>query len=154
LASGTETTFDHVDSYQFSKQGNALAFVCEAADQDTIGADAGLYYYDLTTRDVHHIGKGKGTYTNIAFDESASKLAFTADKSPEKSLQKAFKLYYYTPEKDTAVVIAQAHTPGIPNHWSVSGNGEVRFSKNGEKIFFGIAPIPPVKDTTLVAFEH
>ena len=154
VTSGTETTFDRVKTYQFSKQGNVLVFVRDAAEKDTIGTDAGLYYYDLATHTSHHISKGKGSYKNMAFDESASQLAFVADKSAEKSLQKTFNLYYYVPGRDTATVIAQAHTPGIPSNWSVSGDGEIRFSKNGEKLFFGIAPIPPVKDTTLVEFEH
>ncbi len=151
LASGEETTFERVETYHFSKDGNALVFVRDAAEKDSIGADAGLYYYDLATKQSRPISHGKGVYKNIAFDESASQLAFTADKSPEKSLRKAFELYYYAPDRDTAVTIAHV---GIPQNWCVSGDGDVRFSKNGEKLFFGIAPIPPVKDTTLVEFEH
>ncbi|MFC7522837.1 prolyl oligopeptidase family serine peptidase [Parapedobacter sp. GCM10030251] len=154
LPSGEETTFERVDSYLFNKEGTALVFVRNAAEKDSVGADAGLYYYDLATKASHHISRGKGVYKNIAFDESAGQLAFTADKSPEKSLQKAFKLYYYVPAQDTAIIIADTHTEGVPPDWYVSGNGDVRFSKNGEKLFFGIAPIPPTKDTTLVEFEH
>ena len=154
LASGNETTFERVDMYHFNKDGNALVFVRTAAEKDSIGADAGLYYYDLVSDAAHHISRGKGVYKNIAFDESTSQLAFTADKSPEKSLQKAFKLYYYTPAQDTAIVIADAYTNGVPSNWYISGDGDVRFSKNGKKLFFGIAPVPRVKDTTLVEFEH
>ena len=154
VASGTDTVIDRVESYEFSTDGNALAYVRTAADKDSIGADAGLYYYDLATGQSRHISRGKGTYNNIAFDEESAQLTFTADKSPTKSLQKAFDLYYYTPGQDSAVVIASRTTRGVPQGWYVSGNGDVRFSKNGEKLFFGLAPIPRVKDTTLVAFEH
>src|SRR5690606_6674768 len=155
LPSGEESTFDRVETYEFSKQGNALAFVRETGEQDTIGAATGMYYYDLANRTAHPISSGKGKYKNIAFDESGSQLAFTADKSPKKSIKEAFKLYYYeTEHADTAREIANAHLPGMPHNWSISGNGTVRFSKNGEKLFFGIAPIPPVKDTSLVEFEH
>lgn len=154
LPSGEETTFERVNTYHFNKDGSALVFVRDAAEKDSIGADAGLYYFDPATRKSRHISRGKGTYKNIAFDESATQLAFTADKSPEKSLQKAFNLYYYTPAQDTALIIANARTKGIPANWYISGDGDVRFSKNGNKLFFGIAPIPPIKDTTLVEFEH
>jgi dipeptidyl aminopeptidase/acylaminoacyl peptidase len=44
-------------------------------------------------------------------------------------------------------------TAGIPSGWSVSENGTPRFSKNGEKLFFGTAPIPAPKDTNIVEFE-
>ena len=154
LASGADTTIDRVEAYEFSIDGNALVYVKKAAEKDSIGADAGLYYYDLTTGQSRHISRGKGAYTNLTFDEEAAQLAFTADKSPEKSLQKAFDLYYYTPGQDSAIIIASRTTQGVPQGWHVSGSGKVRFSKNGEKLFFGITPIPRVKDTTLVEFEH
>lgn len=154
LTDGEETTIERVETYYFSKDGHVLVYVRTAAEKDSIGTDAGLYYYDLATKTSRHISRGKGVYKNIAFDESASQLAFVADKSPEKSLQKTFNLYYYTSDQDTAVIIAHRQTAGMPQHWSVSGEGNVRFSKNGAKLFFGVAPIPAVKDTTLVEFEH
>lgn len=154
LATGVETTSERVDTYLFSNDGKALAFVRVPEEKDSIGADAGLYYYPLQSSQPRQISRGKGTYKNIAFDDNGTQLAFTADKSPEKSLQKHFNLYYYTPDQDTAIIIVHRTTNGIPSQWDISGNGDVRFSKNGEKLFFGIAPIPPVKDTTLVEFEH
>lgn len=154
LASGADTAIDRVETYIFNTAGTALAYVRESTEKDSVGADAGLYYYDLTTHQSWHISRGKGKYKNIAFDEPSEQLAFIADKSPEKSLQQAFNLYYYTPGQDSAIVMAGRTTPGIPQGWYLSGNGNVRFSKNGEKLFFGIAPIPRIKDTTLVEFEH
>jgi len=154
LSTGEEVTFDRVDSYDFSKAGDALVFSRKAREKDSVAADAGLYYYDFAEKTARHISKGKGKYKNITFDETASQLAFTADKSPEKSLIEDVSLYYYTPDQDTAIVIAHRTTNGVPQGWQVSGDGSVRFSKNGDKLFFGIAPIPPVKDTTLVEFEH
>ncbi len=154
LASGEETALERVDTYEWSKDGKALVYVRPAEEKDSIGKDAGVYYYQLETGESRHITRGKGEYKHIAFDESGSQIAFTADKSPEKSLRKAFKLYYYVPGQDTATAIADERTNGVPAHWYISGDGNVRFSKNGEKLFFGIAPIPPVKDTTLVEFEH
>lgn len=154
LPSGADTAIARVDTYAFSTDGKALVYVTKAEEKDSIGADAGVYYYDFATRQARHISRGTGTYKNITFDDASAQLAFTADKSPEKSLQKAFKLYYYTPGQDSAIVLASRTTSGIPQAWHVSGEGDVQFSKNGEKLFFGIAPIPPVKDTTLVEFEH
>src|SRR5690606_22443659 len=123
-----------------------LVFVRKAEEKDSIGLDAGLYYYDLATKQSRHISSGKGTYKNITFDDASAQLAFTADKSPEKSLQKAFDLYYYAPGQDSAIIIASRTTQGVPQGWHVSGAGDVRFSSTGEKLFFGIAPIPRVKD--------
>ena len=154
LSGGEDTVLERVSAYQFSRKGRTLAFVREAAEKDSIAADAGLYVFDVATRSARHISRGKGVYKNIVFDDAAVQLAFTADKSPEKSLQKNFKLYYFAPEQDSALIIADKHTHGVPNNWYISGDGEVRFSKSGTKLFFGLAPVPRVKDTTLVEFEH
>src|SRR5690606_2744229 len=149
-----DTTIERVADYAFSNDGSTLVYVRTAAEKDSIGADAGLYYHDLATGQSRRISSGKGTYNHLTFDDASGQLAFTADKSPEKSLQKSFSLYYYTPGRDSAVIVASISSTGIPQGWNVSGNRDVRFSKNGEKLFFGVAPIPPVKDTTLVEFEH
>jgi dipeptidyl aminopeptidase/acylaminoacyl peptidase len=37
--------------------------------------------------------------------------------------------------------------------WAVSGDGKVYFSKSGDNLFFGTAPIPKPADTTIVDFE-
>jgi len=154
LPSGADTTVERVDDYEFSADGKALVYVRKAEEKDSVGADAGIYYYDLAARQSRHISSGRGDYKNITFDDAATQLAFTADKGPGKSLQKAFKLYYFAPGQDSAIVISSRTTNGMPEGWHVSGDGDIRFSKNGEKLFFGIAPVPRVKDTTLVEFEH
>ncbi len=154
LETGEETAFERVDTYYFSKDGNLLVYVRKEADKDSIGADAGVYAYNLLTQENRHLKSGKGTYKNITLDETGTQIAFTADYSPEKSLSTAFELYYYTSGQDSATSLVRTGSRGVPQAWHVSGDGNVRFSKNGEKLFFGIAPIPPVKDTTLVEFEH
>lgn len=154
LETGEENSFERVDSYFFSKDGSLLVYVRKEAEKDSVGADAGVYAYNLLTQENRHLKGGKGVYKNIVIDESASQIAFTADQSPEKSLTKNFQLYYFTTGQDSATVLVDANSRGVPQNWYVSGDGNVQFSNNGEKLFFGIAPIPPVKDTTLVEFEH
>lgn len=114
---------------------------------------AGLFLYTIKENKLKQISRGRGTYRQITFDQQGIQLAFTAEKSPEKALQKPYSLYYYTAERDTANIIASISSTGMPTNWNVSGEGKLQFSKNGEKLFFGIAPIPPVKDTTIVDFE-
>lgn len=153
LISGEESIFKNVENYSFNKDGSLLYFTQKAHAEDSISADAGLYTYELANQRLKHISKGKGDYRNITFDENGKQLAFTAYKGSEKSLTKLFSLYYYNTSADTAIVLADTNAIGIPTNWAVSGNGEIRFSDNGEKLFFGLAPIPAVKDTTLVDFE-
>jgi dipeptidyl aminopeptidase/acylaminoacyl peptidase len=153
LANGSERVFKNVESYNFNKAGNLLYFVQKATEGDSIAKDAGLYTYEPANQKLKHISQGKGDYKNITFDENGKQLAFTAYKGSEKSLRKLFNLYYYKGSADTAIILANTNTTGVPTDWSVSENGQIRFSDDGEKLFFGLAPIPAIKDTSLVDFE-
>lgn len=154
LSDEQEEVFEEVSDYYFDDAGNQLVFV--RANKDTTNktpTNAGLFLYLIKEKQLKQISRGSGTYQHIAFDETGNQLAFAAEKSPEKALQKPYSLYYYTPDRDTATILADVSSSGMPQNWNVSGERKLRFSKNGEKLFFGIAPIPPVKDTTIVDFE-
>jgi dipeptidyl aminopeptidase/acylaminoacyl peptidase len=153
LSNSQEKVFENVENYSFNKDGKRVYFVQKAKEKDSIAADAGLYIYDLVNEQLTHISKGKGEYKNITFDKEGKQIAFTAYKGSEKSLSKTFNLYYYNSSTDTATILVNANTKNIPENWSVSENGQLRFSDDGKKLYFAMAPIPPIKDTTLVDFE-
>jgi dipeptidyl aminopeptidase/acylaminoacyl peptidase len=153
LLNGKKRSFNYVTEYQLSKNGRWLAFAVTAPKKakDVV---SGLFVYDVDKGSLKTVSTGRGNYRNITFDDDGKQLAFTAEKNAEKALVKPFKLYYYTPGKDSATVIAQEGSAGMPVKWAVSGDGKVYFSKSGNKLFFGNVPIPKPADTTLVEFEH
>ena len=152
LIDGSETTFKYATDYIISKNGRHLAYVCTGTKKDTVNKP-GVYWYNISQKKLIKVSSGIGQYKNLSFDEDAKQLAFLSEKAPAKALQKFYDLYYYRPAQDSAFVIADRNTPGMPLKWSVSDNGKVFFSKNGAKLFFGTAPIPAAKDTSIVDFE-
>lgn len=152
LKTAAERSFKYVTEYQVSKNGKWIAFAvtAPAKQKETV---SGLYLFDSEKNTVKQLSTGRGNYRNISIDDAGRQVAFTAEKNPEKALVKPFKLYYYNTAKDSAEVIAAAGSAGIPNNWAVSGDGKVSFSKSGNSLFFGTAPIPKPADTTLVDFE-
>ncbi|ULT24351.1 hypothetical protein KUH03_35950 [Sphingobacterium sp. E70] len=154
LNSGDSVQFSLVDQYEWNKNGTKLVFSKKTDAKDSLSRESGVYLYDIATKNLKKISTGKGEYKNFSFDETGNQLAYLGDLSKEKALVKNYNLYYYTNGIDTAQYLATKNSSGIPKNWAVSGDGNIRFSKNGEKLFFGIAPIPRVKDTTLVDFEH
>lgn len=154
FTAGVDTMFERIDTYQFNKNGDKMVYVRKAADKDSIAADAGLFIYDVAGKQSVKVSGGKGEYKSIALNEDENQLAFLAYKGDDKALFKPHSLYHYQMGADSAVIIADMNKAGIPQNWHVGASGSVRFSKDGEKIFFGIAPIPLQKDTTLVDFEH
>lgn len=141
------------DTYYFDDNEKHLVFSKKGADKDTTNI-AGLYVYDLNNKTQKKISNGKGTYKNINFDDLSQRLVFAADKSPEKALTKDFKIYNFNWQTDTAQILIDKNSNGIPSNWYVSGDANLSFSADGKKLFLGLAPIPKVKDTTLVEFEH
>jgi dipeptidyl aminopeptidase/acylaminoacyl peptidase len=154
LNSGDSVQFSSVDQYEWNKNGSKIVFSKKIDSKDSLSKESGVYLYEIATKKLKKISNGKGSYKNFKFDESGNQLAYLGDLSNEKALLKNYNLYYYTNGIDTAQYLATKTSNGIPKNWAVSGDGDIRFSKNGEKLFFGIAPIPRVKDTTLVDFEH
>jgi len=152
LKTAAERSFKYVTEYQVSKNGKWIAFAvtAPAKQKETV---SGLYLFDLEKNAVKQLSTGRGNYRNISIDDAGRQVAFTAEKNPEKALVKPFKLYYYNTAKDSAEVIAAVGSAGIPNNWAVSGDGKVSFSKSGNSLFFGTAPIPKPADTTLADFE-
>ena len=154
LNSGDSVQFSSVDQYEWNKNGSKIVFSKKTDSKDSLSKESGVYLYEIATKKLKKISNGKGNYKNFKFDESGNQLAYLGDLSNEKALLKNYSLYYYSNGIDTAQYLATKTSNGIPKNWAVSGDGDIRFSKNGEKLFFGIAPIPRVKDTTLVDFEH
>lgn len=153
LETGKTNRFTDVDEYYISPDEKYVVFVKKYDKKDSLKNDI-LHLYDVERGESKVISFGKGTYKGFTFDDAAAQLVFLADKSPEKSLQKDFKVYHYDFTTDTATVLIDRSQAGIPEGWFVSGNGNLRFDSAGERLFLGIAPIPLVKDTTLVEFEH
>ncbi len=145
--------FWKTDSYFFSNDEKYLVFSKKTETKDSSNAD-GLYIYDLAKKSLKKISNGRGVYKNITFDDQSNRLSFLADKSPEKALQKDFRLYLYHIGQDTAHVIVDKNTKGVPPEWYVSGDGQLSFDESSKRLFLGLAPIPAVKDTSLVDFEN
>jgi dipeptidyl aminopeptidase/acylaminoacyl peptidase len=151
LTTGKTKTFKYVTEYQLTKNGKLLAFSVTAPRKSK--DKSGLFVYDLEKDELKQVSNGRGTYRSMVFDDAGKELAFTAEKNPEKALVKPFKLYYYNTTKDSAESIAAPNSLGMPDHWAVSGDSRVFFSKTGNNLFFGTAPIPKPADTTIVDFE-
>lgn len=152
LITGVERSYKFVTDYAFSKDGKQLVFACSGS-KDAQSAK-GVFLLNTETGILKTLVKGKGTFKGFIFDEESEKLAFLGDLSSEKSEIKDFNVYYNSIKLDTAQILVDADIPGMPAKHSISGDGNLTFSKDGTKLFFGIAPIKKPKDTTLVDFEN
>lgn len=153
LITGTERTFKYVSDYTFNKTGKQLVFACTGSKKDKSAAE-GVFLLNTEKGTVKTLVKGKGNFKNFLFNEEGEYLVFLGERSPEKKEIKDFNIYYSAPALDTAQILIDNEITGMPAKWAVSGDGKLNFSKDGNKLFFGIAPVRTPKDTTLVDFEN
>lgn len=153
LTSGAERRFKFVSDYEFSKDGKQLVYASAGSKTDKT-APTGVFIFQPEKAKLKTLVARKGTYKNFVFDEDGEHVAFLGEHSPEKAQIKEYNIYYNSLSLDTAQVLVENDFPGMPAKWVVSGDGKLTFNKDGDKLFFGIAPARTPKDTTLVDFEH
>lgn len=155
LTSGDTMVFPLVSEYFFNKKGNVLLMETtkKASDNKVKPAVVKLNLNNSSSRVVL---TGFNDAKSYRMDEAGMQLAFIAESdSSAKSLQKFYKLFYHKEGADSAVAIADKNTTGMPANYTISENAHaVGFSKSGNRLFFGTAPVLPVKDTLTPEFER
>ena len=166
LATGKETRIAEAVEYAWNKPGTWLAYGVSSKSPENDGAFA----FEAAAGRTVALLKGLGNYKNLTFDEKGGQLAFVSDRDDYKADKSAFKLYHWSTAEGTGKVVAKAHkassaavelvavsaaselvpaqAKGFPAGLAVSENGRLLFSKDGGRLFFGIAaaPKPEPKD--------
>ncbi len=153
LYTGEEKHFPLVSDYYFSKPGNAFIIETTRSNADTL-LKAAILWYNLATAKTDTVIRGFNDAKSFVVDEAGTQLAFIAERdSSIKALQKFYKLWYYRAGMDSARLRVDRNAIGIAKELTVSESLLPEFSKNGQKLFFGLMPVRKPKDTTLVDFE-
>ncbi len=149
LNTNAQTQVAFVKSYTHAKEG--ATFILASTGNDSI-FQAGVYVFDGTKSALQPILNKKGDYKNLTLDEKGTQAAFIADFDTTKAPMKPFELYHWK-AGNVAQKVADNKATFLPKTWRVSDNGTLTFSKDASKLFFGIAPQPILKDTTLLEEE-
>ena len=180
LLTGEEKKFPLVSEYAFSKNGNI--FVVQTTRKNADSTSKALILWvntgapgttgpnnsataprlntgqpggpDTASLRTDTVMKGFNDARNYAIDEAGSQLAFVAERdSASKALVKFYRLWHYSPGMDSAMIRADRNTAIVSTTRTISPDYANHFSKDGTRLFFGLAPVRPPKDTTLVDFE-
>lgn len=155
LLTGDTVVYNLVSEYFFNKKGNILLIETTKKTGDT-KIKPQVVKVDLLNKKNAVVLTGFNDAKAYRMDEAGNQLAFIAERdSSAKSLQKFYKLYYHKNGADSAVLLVQKNTSGMPNNFTLSENAQaISFSKSGNRLFFGTSPILPVKDTITPDFER
>jgi dipeptidyl aminopeptidase/acylaminoacyl peptidase len=146
LSNGEERRYEHATEYMFSNDGDRLVYAASSED----GSADGVFSVAVDNGEAVEVLTGEGIYRSLALDDVGEQVAFLSNRDDYQSDQPEFRLYHWRDGHLGARVIAAEGSAGIPDGWWVSERGEVSFSENGERVFFGTAPRPEpeVRDST------
>lgn len=153
LLTATERTFPNVTNYALSKNGRQLVFAVAVSKKDK-NNKPGVYLFNTLKGTTKTLVGVKGNFKGFVFDEDGEQVVFLGETSPDKKEIKDYSIYFNSLSLDTAQSLVDQEIEGMPANWAVSGDGTLTFSKEGNKLYFGIAPVKKEKDTTLVDFEN
>jgi dipeptidyl aminopeptidase/acylaminoacyl peptidase len=177
LNTGETRSYYLVSEYYFSKKGNVLLYETtkKTGDNKVLPAVVKL---DVASKQFTTIFQKFNDAKGYTIDEDGKQVAFVAERdSSSNAQQKFYKLYYYKDGTDSATLLASRDTRGLASKWTVAevggggggargggggggfgfgggGGGGLSFSKNGQRLFFGTAPVLPPKDTSLPDFDR
>ncbi|HSK09726.1 MAG TPA: prolyl oligopeptidase family serine peptidase [Vicinamibacterales bacterium] len=144
LATGGETRIAEVTDYAFDKKGAILAYAVSSKTPDKDGVFVRTLGDGATTA----LLAGLGNYKQLAVAESGTQVAFLTDRDDYKQDAAAFRLYRWargekaSTTAEDARILAAKDTPGLPEGWAPSENGRLEFSKDGRRLFAGLAAAP------------
>lgn len=154
LDTGAEITIMYVLEYFFSEKEDKL-LVEQSRNPKDSNSKVMVILYDLKNSRADTLSRGGNDFKNFTMTEDGSQVAYVAEREAKpKELQKFYKLWYYKTGMDSAILLADRYAAGMRLGMTVSEYGTLSFSKSGKRLFFGVAPMQPPRDTTLVDFEH
>jgi dipeptidyl aminopeptidase/acylaminoacyl peptidase len=155
LNSGKELVFKNIMDFSIdSIGGKKIAMETGKMGKDSLAKALVLLAYTQTGK-VDTLARNLNDARNLRFDEAGQQLAFVAEMdSSAKALQKFYKLFYYKDGMAEAKLIADRSSKGKKADWAISENAPPKFSKSGKRLLFGVAPVLPLKDTSLPEFER
>lgn len=148
LNTGSQDTLKYVTDYRFADEGKTLAFITTGDDART----PGVYIQELESGQTQQVfSSPKGKYARMTMSKSGERLAFVADLDTTKALVRPNALYSWNKGMSQAEKIVDANS--APLGYRVSSDGNISFSEDESKLYFGLATPPVLQDTSLIDEE-
>jgi len=137
---GEQKLIQLVTEYYFNKKGTVLVYETSKKTNDSLIKPT-VVKLDLQNNKEQIVLRNFNDAKGYRLDEAGTQLAFVAERdSSAKALQKFYKLYYFKEGADSAKLIADRNTKGLPSNFTVSDNPNIVFSKSGTKLFLVLHP--------------
>ena len=145
LSTGLQDTLRNVTEYTWAEKAPVAFAITAAADSNQT---AGVAYW--ANFEWSYIKNQKGTYAKLSLPPDGNQIAFLGNLDTTKAQIEPWELFYYDFKTDSAKSIAAKNNSPLP---LVSKDAEPRWSEDGKYLYYGRAPKPLIRDTTLLDDE-
>mgnify|MGYP005838335677 CR=1 FL=1 len=147
LHDGEDVSWPFVKNFMFARDKEVLLFV---SGGDNNGFAAGLYRYDIESKDLFALNENKGDYKQVMINDDGASGAFLLKADGD---DKDYELFAWKGNNAAEKKISN-ESEGITDGWILSENESLVFSEDMTKLFFGTAPDQPEKDTMRLDDEY
>lgn len=151
LISGHQDTLGKTDQFVFAKQRPWLSWSISGKDSLI---NEGVFAMNVFRNERMELWKGEGNYSNLAISETAKYISFIADLDTTKESLRPFDLFIWKNGQDSARILINHDSLFGNDQWKLSNNMRPIFSEDENRLFFGIAPDPIFKDSTILDEER
>ncbi len=140
LARGNVTAIPDATDVAISDDDRFIAYATETKN----GKGDGMHVYDVARRTTTTVLSGEGRYRDVAIARDGTSLAFLSDVATFKEdvpRDAAYVVDLRAP-KLAAVKVVDGDTPGLEPGTAPNANGELRWSRDGRRIYLGTAAAP------------
>ena len=142
-----EQRFADVTDYVVARDGKSISYMQVYSDTSKIDRFR-VSIFDIQKETISSVFEGKGSLKKLTENKGGDKLSFLFTQDTSKT--KVYDLYLSKGFTEAGKII-DSNNPAMISGWSVSENGSVNFSEDGNRLFFGTAekPIKEPEDTLL-----
>lgn len=145
---GRTDTLRHVDAYDMDRTGSVIAYTRKEQKNKML-----LGTYDIARHESALVGDTLAFYSLPSFNEQGSQMLYLASADTMKTGNKHCSLYRYTMNGKAERLVDSARIGNLPKGWGINEYAAPSFSRDGKRIFAGVAPLIAPDDTTKYDFE-
>jgi dipeptidyl aminopeptidase/acylaminoacyl peptidase len=142
LATGEEFTIEHVSEFAFAEQAPILVYAVSAPEGEGNGVFARRLDGKGAAQSTLHAAVN-GLYTHLEWAREATHLAFVAAVLDDDGEPGDAEVWTW---RGNGEAQRMASRDDAPDGWTVPSKNELRWSRDGKRLFFGFKPVDEEED--------